>query len=64
MTDQQEYDIFIAKLGDKIREIRDDYSELSVVNQRRFEQLCQTILAANGVVVASQIVQKMLNWDR
>ena len=64
MTDQQEYDVFVAKLGDKIREIREDYSKLSVVNQRRFEQLCQTILAANGVVVASEIVQKMLNWDR
>ena len=64
MTDQQKYDIFIAKLGDKIREVRKDYSELSAVNQMRFEQLCQTILAANGVVVASEIVQKMINWDR
>ena len=64
MTDQQEYDVFMAKLGDKIREIRDNYSKLSVVNQRRFEQLCQTIFEANGVVVASEIVQKMLNWDR
>lgn len=32
MTDQQEYDIFIAKLGDKIREVKKDYSELSAVN--------------------------------
>ena len=64
MTDQQKYDIFIAKLGDKIREARKDYSELSAVNQMRFGQLCQTILAANGVVVASEIVQKILKWDR
>ena len=33
MTDQQEYNVFMAKLGDKIREIREDYSKLSVVNQ-------------------------------
>lgn len=64
MTDQQKYDIFIAKLGDKIREVRKDYSELSAVNQMQFEQLCQTVLAANGVVIASEIVQKILNWDR
>lgn len=60
MTDQQEYDIFIAKLGDKIREVREDYSELSAVNQRRFEQLCQTILAANGIVATSEMVQSIL----
>ena len=60
MTDQQEYDIFTAKLADKVREIRADYSELSEVNQRRFGQMCQTICAANGVLIASEIVQKML----
>ena len=60
MTDQQEYDVFMAKLGDKIREIREDYSKLSVVNQRRFEQLCQTIFEANGVAFASGMVNKFL----
>ena len=63
MTDQQEYDVFMAKLGDKIREIREDYSKLSVVNQRRFEQLCQTIFEANGVVVASEIIQSVLKQN-
>lgn len=63
MTDQQEYNVFMAKLGDKIREIREDYSKLSVVNQRRFERLCQTIFEANGVVVASEIIQSILKQN-
>jgi hypothetical protein len=63
MTNQQEYDIFMAKLADKVRELRDDYSELSEVNQRRFDQMCQTICAANGVLIASEIVQRMLKGD-
>ena len=60
MSDQQEYDIFIAKLGDNIREVRKDYSELSAVNQMRFEQLCQAIFEANGVAFASGMVNKFL----
>lgn len=60
MTDQQEYDIFILKFGDKVRELREDYSNLSDVNKRRFEEMCQTVFAANGVVVASEIVQSIL----
>ena len=63
MTDQQEYDMFMGKLADKVRELRDDYSELSEVNQRRFEQMCQTICAANGVLSAYKIVQRMLKGD-
>ena len=63
MTDKQEYDVFIAKLGDKVREIREDYLNLSDINQRRFELLCQTIFEANGIVVASEIVKGMLKSD-
>lgn len=60
MTDQQEYDIFITKFGDKVRELREDYSNLSDVNKRRFEEMCQTVFAANGVVFASGMVNKFL----
>lgn len=63
MTDQQEYDVFIAKLGDKIRELREDYSNLSDVNKKRFEEICQTVFAANGIVIASETVERMLRWD-
>ena len=60
MTDQQEYDNFIIKFGDKVRELREDYSNLSDVNKRRFEEMCQTVFAANGVVFASGMVNKFL----
>lgn len=60
MTDQQEYDFFILKFGDKVRELREDYSNLSDVNKRRFEEMCQTVFAANGVVFASGMVNKFL----
>ena len=60
MTDQQEYDIFITKFGDKVRELREDYSNLSDVNKRRFEEIGQTVFAVNGVVFASGMVNKFL----
>ena len=63
MTDQQEYDIFIVKFGDKIRELREDYSNLSDANKKRFEEMCQTVFAANGIVIASETVERMLRWD-
>ena len=63
MTDQQEYDIFIVKFGDKIRELREDYSNLSDVNKKRFEEMCQMVFAANGIVIASETVERMLRWD-
>ena len=63
MTNQQEYDIFIAKFGDKIRELREDYSNLSDVNKRRFEEMCYAYLVANGVVVTSDILKGVLKWN-
>ncbi|MEE0110897.1 MAG: hypothetical protein UEP57_08445 [Oscillospiraceae bacterium] len=60
MTDQQEYDIFILKFGDKVRELREDYSNLSDVNKRRFEKMCQTVFTANGVAFASGMVNNFL----
>ena len=60
MTDQQEYDIFITKFGDKVRELREDYSNLSDVNKRRFEEMCQTVFAENGAVFASGMLNKLL----
>ena len=60
MTDQQEYEHFIIKLGDKIRELKEDYSKLSFTNQKRFEETCQAVFAVNGLEIASEIVQRML----
>lgn len=60
MTDQQEYNVFMAKFSDKIRELRKDFSELSDTNQRRFVEMCQTVLDANGIVVAMEVLEKYL----
>lgn len=43
-----------------MRELREDYSNLSDVNKRRFEEMCQTVFTANGVAFASGMVNKFL----
>jgi len=64
MTDQQEYDIFIIKFGNKVRELREDYSNLSDANKKRFEEMCQALFVTNGLSVTSDIVKGMLSQSR
>lgn len=62
MTEQQKYDIFIAKLGDKITELKDDYSKLSTENQMRFLNMCQSMLLMHGVKVTTEFLNKFWGY--
>ena len=45
-----EYNIFMAKLTDKLNELKSDYNRLSETNKIRVEQESKRILSAMGMI--------------
>ena len=61
MNYEEEYAKFMVKLGDKVRELHEDYENLSDTNKQRFAETTQAMLQTVGLNVTAEMIRNIFN---
>ena len=62
MNNQHEYEIFLEKLLEKIRDIRSDFHYLSEENQQRFIQETNALCRSFGYTIAIEDLMRKYDF--
>ena len=64
MNSQQEYEQFMAKFAQSLKDIKDGFNSLSLENQQRFANEANTLLKSYGYAITVEDLMRYNWWSR